>query len=92
MGNSRFLSGSAVSATGENFAGFVALSDTTVTHIGYGHGKFTKASPNEHVFPSNVNIDDIAVAAGTEVPIKFSSITINGSVACLLYTSDAADE
>ena len=83
MGNSRFLSGSAVSVTDENFAGFVALQDTTVTHIGYGHGKFVKANPDEYTYPSNVNIDDIVISAGTEVPIKFSSITINGSVALL---------
>lgn len=83
MGNSRFLSGSGVSVSGENFSGFVAVANTTVTHIGYGHGKFTQASPTTLVFPTTENIDDIAVTAGTEVPIKFSSITINGSVALL---------
>ena len=83
MGTERFLSGSAVSVTEENFSGLVALADTVVTHIAYGHGNFTPASPNAFVYPSNANIADIAIAAGTQVPIKFSSITINGSVALL---------
>ena len=83
MGTERFLSGSAVSVTEENFSGLVALADTVVTHIAYGHGNFTPASPNAFVYPESVNISDISVAAGTHVPVKFSSIKFDGSLALL---------
>jgi len=83
MGTERLLSGSGATVTNENFSGFVALSDSVITHIAYGHGNFTPASPNAFVYPESVNISDISVAAGTHVPVKFSSIKFDGSLALL---------
>ena len=83
MGLSRLASGSAFTVTDENFNGFVALTDTLVTHIAYGHGNFTPESPNAYVYPASVNIDDILVKAGANVPVKFSSIKFDGSLALL---------
>ena len=74
-----FLSGSGVSITEINYSGFVACQDTVITHIGYGHG-VENAAGTALVFPANANIADISVKAGTKVPIKFSSITINGTI------------
>jgi len=74
-----FLSGSGVSIAEINYSGFVACQDTVITHIAYGHGE-VKADESALVYPTSVDIADITVKAGTKVPIKFSSITINGTI------------
>ena len=57
-----------------NYNGFVATQDTIVTHIAYGWG-------DENGYPSLAALTpNIAVAVGTKVPLKFSSIRVNGTI------------
>lgn len=82
MAGERFLIG-AGEVTNENFSGFVCIAAATITEIGYGHGKFTDASPNTMVFPSETTVS-VAVTAGTYVPMNFSHIKISGGTLALL--------
>ena len=75
--DAQFLSGSddvPGNLTETNYNGFVATQNTTVTHIAYGWG-------DENGFPSLAALSpQITVAAGVNVPLKFSSIRVTGTI------------
>ena len=75
--DAQFLSGSddvPGNLTETNYNGFVATTNTTVTHIAYGWG-------DENGFPSLAALSpQITVAAGVKVPLKFSSIRVEGTI------------
>ena len=76
--DAQFLSGSddvPGNLTETNYNGFVATTNTTVTHIAYGWGNSSTG------FPSLVALSpNISVNAGVNVPLKFSSIRVTGTI------------
>ena len=75
--DAQFATGSQASPatiTEVNYNGFVATQDTIVTHIAYGWG-------DENGYPSLAALTpNISVKAGVKVPLKFSSIRIEGTI------------
>jgi len=79
--NGAFYTGS-ISFSGINYKGFVAVSNTTITHLAIGQGEFTQDSPDNFVFPATASLGNpgMVVAAGTEIPLKFSGMKGSGAV------------
>ena len=72
--------------SGENFTGFTTLEELTISEMGYGHGKFTAASPNALVFPSKTALDSpVTIPQGTTVKMNFSSIKTSAGGEVVLH-------
>tara|TARA_B100000575_G_C22968322_1_gene559088 strand:- start:432 stop:722 length:291 start_codon:yes stop_codon:yes gene_type:complete len=70
----------------ENFTGITALTEITISEMGYGHGKFTAASPNTLVFPTKVAVSPaVTIPQGTFVKMKFSSIKTSAGGEVVLH-------
>jgi len=72
--------------SGENFTGITALTEISISEISYGHGRFTKASPNAVVFPDKQTISpDVTIPQGTTVRMNFNSIKTSAGGAVVLH-------
>jgi len=79
--NGAFYTGS-ISFSDVNYRGFVAVSNTTISHLAIGHGEFTQASPDNFVYPATGSLGNpgMVVTAGTKIPLKFSGMKGTGAV------------